>query len=96
MADTSAPPSFVTRFKRGKARGKRPITVGRILVWLIKGALIFVGVTLLQVCIYRFVPVPVTFTMLGDSNGITKDWTSLDRIDPDMARAVIAGEDARF
>jgi monofunctional biosynthetic peptidoglycan transglycosylase len=71
----------------------------RILAWLVKGALIFVGVTLLQVLIYRFVPVPVTFTMLGDPKGlfgISKDWTPLDRIDPDMPAAVIAGEDSRF
>jgi monofunctional biosynthetic peptidoglycan transglycosylase len=28
--------------------------------------------------------------------GITKDWMSLDRIDPDMPRAAIAGEDGNF
>ena len=93
--DTAAP-SFVTRFKRGKSRKARPITARRIVVWIIKAMLIFVGFTLLQVCVCRFVPVPVTFTMLGDANGFTKDWTSLDRIDPDMARAAIAGEDSRF
>ena len=37
--------------------------------------------------------------MLGDVIGghsITKDWTPLSDIDPDMARAAIAGEDSRF
>lgn len=56
----------------------------------------FVALSLLMVAIYRFVPPPVTWTMLLDPNGITKDWTSLDEIDPDMARAAIAGEDGKF
>jgi monofunctional biosynthetic peptidoglycan transglycosylase len=37
--------------------------------------------------------------MLGDvigGRGVTKDWMPLSQIDPDMARAAIAGEDARF
>ncbi|WP_088182702.1 monofunctional biosynthetic peptidoglycan transglycosylase [Sphingobium sp. Z007] len=56
----------------------------------------FIALSLLMVAIYRFVPPPVTLTMLFDPNGITKDWTSLDDIDPDMARAAIAGEDGKF
>jgi monofunctional biosynthetic peptidoglycan transglycosylase len=78
------------------SRGRRRITIRRVIGWIIKGVLIFVGVTLLQVCIYRFVPVPFTLTMIFDPNGMSKDWTPLSRIDPDMARAVIAGEDAKF
>ena len=56
----------------------------------------FVALSLLLVLLYRFVPPPVTLTMLADPNGITKDWVGLDDIDPDMARAAIAGEDSRF
>ncbi|MDG5487558.1 monofunctional biosynthetic peptidoglycan transglycosylase [Sphingomonas sp. BGYR3] len=59
----------------------------------------FVALSLLMVVIYRFVPVPITWTMIGDAlagHGVEKQWRSLDRIDRDMARAVIAGEDARF
>lgn len=56
----------------------------------------FIALSLFMVAIYRFVPPPVTLTMLFDPNGITKDWTSLDDIDPDMARAAIAGEDGKF
>jgi monofunctional biosynthetic peptidoglycan transglycosylase len=62
----------------------------------IKILLSFIALSLLMVAIYRFVPPPVTLTMLFDPNGITKDWTSLDDIDPDMARAAIAGEDGKF
>lgn len=56
----------------------------------------FILMSLLLVTLYRFVPPPVTMTMLLDANGITKDWTSLDAIDPDMARAAIAAEDGKF
>lgn len=56
----------------------------------------FVALSLLMVVIYRFVPPPVTLTMLFDPNGITKDWVSLDEMDPNMARAAIAAEDSRF
>jgi monofunctional biosynthetic peptidoglycan transglycosylase len=49
-----------------------------------------------MVLIYRFVPPPVTLTMLFDGNGITKDCTPLSRIDPNMPRAAIAAEDGKF
>ena len=59
----------------------------------------FVGLSLLMVTLYRFVPPPVTWTMVGDilaGHGATKRWVPLDRIDPDMARAAIAAEDSSF
>ena len=56
----------------------------------------FIALSILMVAIYRFVPPPVTLTMLFDPNGITKDWMSLDDMDADMARAAIAAEDSRF
>ncbi len=71
----------------------------RIARWALKGALAFVILSVVWVGIYRFVPPPITFTMLGDvigGHGVTKDWMSLSEMDPDMARAAIAGEDARF
>lgn len=82
------------------ARGARGLTdgswLGRAwqLVW--RAGVGFVALSLLLVLLYRFVPPPVTLTMLFDEHGITKDWTPLEDIDPDMARAVIAGEDSKF
>jgi monofunctional biosynthetic peptidoglycan transglycosylase len=67
-----------------------------VLKFLVKLLLWFVGISLVLVAIFRFVPVPVTATMLMDDNGITKDWVPLSRIDRDMVRAVIAGEDGKF
>jgi monofunctional biosynthetic peptidoglycan transglycosylase len=68
--------------------------------WFIGRALIvFVTVSVLWVLAYRFVPPPLTFTMLGDlasGRSIARDWMPLSRIDPDMARAVIGAEDAKF
>jgi monofunctional biosynthetic peptidoglycan transglycosylase len=56
----------------------------------------FIGISLALVVLYRFVPVPVTATMLLDKHGITKDWTPLSRIDRDMVDAAIGAEDGRF
>jgi len=69
------------------------------LRWLMKAALVFVLVSVLWVGVYRFVPVPFTFTMAGDllqGRSVTKDGMSLDEMSANMPRAAIAGEDARF
>jgi monofunctional biosynthetic peptidoglycan transglycosylase len=78
---------------------KRRGWAARIGIWAAKGIGGFVLVSVLMVVIFRFVPPPVTWTMIGDifaGNGVTKDWMSLDEISPNMARAAIAAEDARF
>jgi len=66
---------------------------------LVKFAFVFGVVTVAWVGLYRFVPPPFTFTMMGDvlsGHTVTKDWMPLSEMDPDMARAAIAGEDSRF
>lgn len=63
--------------------------IGRGIIW-------FVVLSVALSAVYRFVPVPLTLTMVMDSNGFTKDWTPLSRIDRNMVAAVIAGEDAKF
>ena len=67
-----------------------------LLAFLVKLALGFVALSLALVLVFRFVPPPVTATMLMDENGITKDWEPLADIDPDLVRAVIAAEDGKF
>jgi len=84
------------RPRPSRARPKRRFRPFRFLFRLVAG---FVLISLVWVLIYRFVPPPFTFTMLGDVLGgrrVTKDWMPLSRIDPDMARAVIAAEDSKF
>ena len=70
--------------------------MARVLWWLVKFGLGLVLISLALVIAYRFVPVPVTATMLMDENGITKDWEPLSNIDRNLVRAVIAGEDGKF
>jgi len=70
-----------------------PLRIARILAQAI---LWFIGLSLLLVLVFKWVPVPVTATMLMDENGITKDWESLANIDRNLVAAVIAAEDSRF
>ena len=71
----------------------------RLVGWIVRAVLIFLVVSVAWVLAYRFVNPPVTFTMIGDmaaGNGARRDWMRLERIDRDMVRAVIAGEDSKF
>ena len=82
-------------FKHSSPRSERGFLyragwwIGRLIVWFLA---ISIGLTV----IYKFVPPPVTLTMLLDPNGFDKDWEPLSRIDRDMVAAVIAGEDSKF
>ena len=86
---------MVSIFKRSTSRSEHGLAyrmgwwIGRAIIWFLA---ISVGLTI----IYRFVPPPVTLTMLLDPNGFEKDWEPLSRIDRDMVAAVIAGEDGKF
>ncbi len=80
-----------------RAPAKGPLR--RIVGWAVKLVLLFLVVSVLWVLLYRFVPPPVTFTMLGDTLGgrtVTREWTPLSAIDDDMERAAIAAEDSKF
>ncbi len=71
----------------------------RILGWIVKAVLIFIIGSVLWVLLYRFVNPPLTFTQLGDmlaGNGARRDWMAIERIDRDMVRAVVAGEDSKY
>jgi len=63
--------------------------IARGLVWFLVGSVALTA-------IYRFVPPPVTLTMVLDPNGFHHEWQPLSRIDRRMVDAVIAGEDSRF
>jgi monofunctional biosynthetic peptidoglycan transglycosylase len=71
----------------------------RALRWTIRALVIFVIGSVLWVGVYRFVPPPVTVTMIAnavDGRGITKDWMSIDEMSPNMPLAAIAAEDGNF
>lgn len=68
----------------------------RLIKLLFRLTVYFLLITLLWVGLYKFVPPPVTATMLMDDNGITKNWTAFGDISPNLTRAVIAAEDGKF
>jgi monofunctional biosynthetic peptidoglycan transglycosylase len=71
----------------------------RLFRWLFCAILFFVGGSVLWVVVYRFLPPPITITMIGDMFGgrsISKDWMPLSRMDPNMARAAVSAEDGNF
>ena len=94
----ASPPATSTARSR-RARGPSRTIAGRLLNWGGRAILAFLLASVGMTIVYRWVPPPITWTMIGDvfsGHGVTKSWLPLDRIDPDMARAAIAAEDARF
>ncbi|MFC4291946.1 monofunctional biosynthetic peptidoglycan transglycosylase [Sphingorhabdus arenilitoris] len=75
---------------------EKPSPSRRFFRFCFKTIFYFIIGSVLWVCLYAFVPVPTTITMLTDSNGATRKWTPLSDISPNMARAVIAAEDSKF
>ena len=90
---SSGIPKYQRQRRSGGGMGS---SILRVLLKLILG---FLLLSVLWVIILRFVPPPVTATMLGDlfaGRGIAKDWMSLDEMDRDMVRAAIGAEDSKF
>jgi monofunctional biosynthetic peptidoglycan transglycosylase len=88
-----------SRLPRAAPARPRRSWLGRIIRWIIYSILIFLVGSILWVLAYRFVNPPITFTQLGDmlnGNGARGSWMPIERIDRDMVRAVIAGEDSKF
>ena len=82
-----------------RVRAKKRGWFGRIVVWTVSAALLFVLLSLLWVLAYRFVNPPTTFTMLGDrltGRRLAREWMGIERIDRDAVRAAIAAEDSKF
>jgi monofunctional biosynthetic peptidoglycan transglycosylase len=87
----------IPRYKRQRHRPRGPIA--RIIGWIVKLVVAFFIISILWVIAYRFVPPPITATMLGDvfaGRGLTKDWMPIGQVDRDMVRGVIAAEDSKF
>jgi len=60
---------------------------------------LLLAVPVALVLLFRVLPPPVTILMLVrlvQGEGLHKDWQPLSEISPDLARAVIAAEDAKF
>jgi monofunctional biosynthetic peptidoglycan transglycosylase len=64
---------------------------------LVVGVMVVLPVGL--ILLFRFLPPPITPLMLAtriDDGPIAHNWVSLDRISPNLVRAVIASEDGKF
>ena len=84
----------IPKYRRRRSSGRGGIF--RFLAKLVVGLFLL---SILWVIILRFVPPPVTGTMLGDlfaGRGIAKDWMSLNNMDRDMVRAAIGAEDSKY
>ena len=84
----------IPKYRRRRSSGRGGIF--RFLAKLVVGLFLL---SILWVVILRFVPPPVTATMLGDlfaGRGLAKDWMSLNNMDRDMVRAAIGAEDSKF
>jgi monofunctional biosynthetic peptidoglycan transglycosylase len=87
--------STIPRYKRRR----RKSWPRRIFGWVVMAVLVFLVGSVLWVLAYRFIPPPITATMVGDvvsGRGLTKDWMPIGEIDRDMVRAAIAAEDSKF
>jgi monofunctional biosynthetic peptidoglycan transglycosylase len=85
--------------KRRKPKAGRGLPA-RLARWALILVLVFglVG-PVAVVAAYRFVPPPITWLMvqrLFEGRGFDRRWVPMDRISPQLVRAVIAAEDARF
>src|SRR5262245_23888220 len=79
---------------RRKRKGKRSF-----LGWVLRIVIALILFSIIWVAAYRFIPPPITATMIGDfvaGRGVTKDWMNLNEMDRDMVRAAIAAEDGKF
>lgn len=77
----------------------------KVLRILLKSFLWFLGLSILTVIIYRFVPPPITPLMIqrvweqkmeGKEITLKKEWLSLDEISSNLPLAVITAEDQKF
>ncbi len=73
------------------------------LIW--KAAVLFIGLSIFSVLIFRFVPIPVTPLMLircveqvfsSDDLRLKHDWVSIDEISKNLPLAVVCSEDQNF
>lgn len=84
--------------KKRKAKRRRPIW-RRALRLVTRGILLVVALIVAWIALYAVIPPPVTPYMISESRrlqGVTQVWRPMAEISPNLARAVVAAEDANF
>lgn len=72
---------------------------GLVRLVLVAALIVFFIGPVIAVAVYRFVPPPVTYLMVQrafEGRGFERQWVPIEKISPNLVRAVIAAEDARF
>jgi monofunctional biosynthetic peptidoglycan transglycosylase len=79
--------------------------IRKISRWLWKALVWFLGLSILTVIIFKWVPIPFTPLMItrvienkidGNDAILSHDWVPLEAISPNLQKAVIASEDGNF
>jgi monofunctional biosynthetic peptidoglycan transglycosylase len=79
--------------------------IRKIFRWIWKAILWFIGLSILTVIIFKWVPIPITPLMItraienkldGKDMILTHDWEPIENISPNLQKAVIASEDGNF
>lgn len=89
-----------TRGKRTAKTARTELSPGQRLVRLfLRAGLGLVGFAILLVALFSVVNPPTTHTIWSEGwrlGGVDHDWVALEDIAPEMARSVVAAEDANF
>ncbi|MBF6641274.1 monofunctional biosynthetic peptidoglycan transglycosylase [Flavobacterium sp. J49] len=79
--------------------------IKKIFGWLKKAMLWFLGLSILTVIVFKWVPIPITPLMItraienkidGNDAVLSHDWVPLEEISSNLQKAVIASEDGNF
>lgn len=82
-----------------RSRSRRRSSLRRAVRTVFRAAILLAALPLVLLPLYAVVHPPVSTVMLWKSLGgaaIDKQWTDLENISPNLVRAVLASEDARF
>jgi monofunctional glycosyltransferase len=80
-------------------RHSAPVTMRKVAIVLLRVAIVLSIAVPALVLAYRFLPVPLTPLMvlrLLQGEGLAKRWVDYEELSPQLRRAVVASEDARF
>ena len=77
----------------------------KLVKWIFKAVIVFFILSVFSVIVFRWVPVPFTPLMLirnmeqwrkGEKAPFEHDWVSINKISPNLGKAVIVSEDQKF
>lgn len=88
-----------TRSRRKSAPARAGVTLRDLLRWTGRGGLGLAGLFLFLVLAGTVVNPVFTPYMIAESwrqGGVSRDWVALEEMPPEMARSVVAAEDANF